>query len=187
MLLSGLIHWQYNFLVLSKMADAIPYNSFGQILSWGGEIPLGLAIARGVPAERVTRLWQKRFEPIDNENRDMLWKYAQAAVNAGWSISDDGSTLTSAWDTAPINQFYAGEFRDGGRGLLVIDASPNGGENFFTQYIVLPDEPDWQYIIDRSLDMFGNMASDSPKALERINSSISDTPTIVGLFMERWY
>lgn len=146
------------------MATDQPYNSLGQILSQGGEIALGLALAYGWSDQKIAALFARRFEPMSADDRDRLLGIATAAVNAADLVNamDEGGAIGPG--DLPVNPQLFGDESGGKRALLVTEFSPDQGANWYEVRLTFADLPSLQDIQDALQIEADRRIKDSPSA-----------------------
>lgn len=146
------------------MSTDNPFNSLGQILAEGGEIALGLAIARGWSDSRISSLFARRFEPMEPDERQRLIDLASRAVRAAQDINElpPGSSIDPS--LLPINPSLYGDDPSGRRAILITEFSPDEGGNWFEARIDFADIPTMADLMAAVEAEAARRITDSPSA-----------------------
>jgi hypothetical protein len=108
-----------------------PYNELGQILASGGEIALGLAIAKGWTGSQIALLFARRFDPMRPEDRDRLIDLANRALQAASDISDMPPDADIDPSGIPTNPYLFGDDPSGRRAKVAGRFTVDEGVNWF--------------------------------------------------------
>lgn len=129
------------------MSSDQSFNELGQILSQGGDIALGMAIARGWSSQQIALLFSRRFEPMRPEDRDRLTSHANQMVEAAKRIGLQLPDEVVDPEGIPTNPYLFGDEPEGRRATLVGRFSPDDGGKWFNVYADLADITDQESML----------------------------------------
>lgn len=113
------------------MSSDQPFNELGQILAEGGEIALGLAIARGWSGAQIALLFARRFDPMTEMDRQRLIGIANRAVVAASAINEMDPDAAIDLSLIPENPYLFGDEPSGRRGKVAGRFTVDEGQNWF--------------------------------------------------------
>lgn len=146
------------------MSTDQPYNSLGQILSEGGEIALGLAIAHGWSEGKISALFARRFEPMSANDRNRLLEIASAAVSAADLVNNLGPNDSLVPGDLPITPELFGNDPEGRRALLITEFSTDDGGKWYETRLTFADIPTMEEIREAIAAEASRRIVDSPSA-----------------------
>lgn len=101
------------------------FNSLGQILAAGGEVSIGIQIARGMSSGRALQLIQERYTALDAQDQATLLDISLQGVAAGEYLNGLGTDDPIDLSNIPVNGNLFGDDM-AGRRLLVAGTMRNG-------------------------------------------------------------
>jgi len=149
------------------MANPNRYNSLGQILAAGGEISLGLMLARGATESDVLTMIALRYPGLPQSDVQALYDIAEAGATAGVRINY--LSLDEYLDIAelPTQPSLFGTDTQGRRYRLVADVT----DNLTGRTIQVALDPFQQENIEQLTQAFGGLIQrwldESPALKER--------------------
>lgn len=97
------------------------------IFSRGGEIALGLAKSYSWAADKIAKLYERRFDPISEIESSILESFTDSMVNSGYELMARGRGGEFDIGLIPENPYLFGD-EPGGRRFLYIGESQFGPE-----------------------------------------------------------
>lgn len=97
------------------------------IFSRGGEIALGLAKSYSWTADKIAKLYERRFDPVTEFESSILESFTDSMVNSGYELMARGRGGEFDIGIIPENPYLFGD-EPGGRRFLYIGESQFGPE-----------------------------------------------------------
>lgn len=172
---------------LAQPGEFPKYNTLGQILARGGEIPVARAILRGVTPEELIRTFRERFAPVRDKTIEQVASFASRMISAGNLIMELPQDIVPPINVIPVNPALFGDDWFGNRVQLVVQGGVEGNDSAFDVWIDLPDltafEEIWNIIVERA----NAIIESDPKAAERLGLYEARKIAIRQILAERRY
>lgn len=145
------------------MATGQPFNELGQILSEGGEIALGLKIIEEDSRAGFLLFFNRRFQPIREEDAVALERFSESMVRAGENLQALPLDATIGTRDIPLNEFLFGGDLQGRRVLITGEVELEGLDNRIQIRLPFADIPTIQEIREAFLDRSRDIVTGSPE------------------------
>lgn len=162
------------------------YNSLGQILAAGGEVSVGLLIARGASQADVISEIQQKYPDLPVNDVAALYDISLGMAQAGVNLTAGNASQLFDLGLIPVNPSLFGDEPDGRRIKLVINAfsQATGKDTLF--YTELADSLDLATVFADAADKLQQWVDESPEMLERMGVNVEEAKLHLSiLFAER--
>lgn len=125
-----------------------PYDSFGRILTQGGEQSLAMGYYQGMSDSDLSAMRERRFASLSDDEFAVLSAYAYAGLSAGRASQMTPPDDQIPSDKIPVNSALGGDDAEGERTRWIGEVEFEGGTKKVLVYGWFPGIPTNQELID---------------------------------------
>lgn len=144
------------------------YNTLGQILAAGGEVGVGLLIARGASRADVTAEIQQRFPDLPVNDVAALYDISFDIAQAGQNLTASDASRLFDLGLIPVNPSLFGSEPEGRRIQLVLNATNNNTGKSVLVYQDLADDTTLASVFDDAFERLAGWIAQYPKLAEYV-------------------
>jgi hypothetical protein len=169
------------------MAEALRYNSLGQILAAGGEFRVATLVAEGWGRSHIAVEIASRYPNLPKSDIPRLIDFAESSVKAGTLLNGYDGTLSLNLDDVPINPYLFADSPLGRRIMLAANyRSPETGK-----LVSIRGEFDGtetlNEIVDTLLLQLASFIVGSPDFAKRVGFNVGEASDFIFFMTERRY